>query len=105
MQNQPGQGVVGKLLRNFDIKELLHIVEGKESIDDKTAIPQALDPARCMEVVFILDLPDQFFEQILDSNQTAELPVFIDDQGPDGPDEQEALEALAKLVADKFYED
>jgi len=23
----------------------------------------------------------------------------------DGPDEQEALEALAKLVADKFYED
>lgn len=23
----------------------------------------------------------------------------------DGPDEQEALEALAKLIADKFYED
>ena len=74
-------GALEELLLDFDIKKLLKIIEREEGINDKAVIPETLDPARCVEIMFILDLTDQFFEKILDGHQPAELPVFIDDKG------------------------
>ncbi len=58
----------------------LQFIDGQERVYQQAPVREFLHPAHLADVMFILDLSHQFFQQILRGGEAAQDAVLVDDQ-------------------------